>query len=132
MKRWWSAGVLAVLLLAACVSTKAILVDPTAPKLAPVPPDSVRIFTAESELDTLDYVRVAVIEASGSGEFTSQSGMLNAMRQKAAKLGANGILLPQIQEPGAGAKVAAAIFGLTTQRKGSVVAIRVRGPKPTP
>ena len=118
------------LLVAGCVSTKAILVDPSASTYPPVAPNEVRIFTSEAELDSLTYVRVAIIEATGSGEYTSQTGMLEAMRKKAGALGANGVILPQINEPGAGAKVAGAIFGVGTQRKGNAVAIRVLGPKP--
>jgi len=76
-----------------------------------VSPDSVVILTTEAELDTLEYARVAIIEATGSGEYTNQTDMLNAMRKRAGEIGANAILLPQINEPGAGAKVAAAIFG---------------------
>ena len=85
--------------------------------------------TDEAELDTLEYTRVAIIEATGSGEFTDQTDMLEAMRERAGKIGANAILLPQINEPGAGAKVAAAVFGTGTQRKGNVVALRILGPK---
>jgi hypothetical protein len=120
---------LIVLTLAGCVTTHATLVDPTAPRFAPVSPDSVRIFTDQTELDTLEFVRVAIIEASGSGEWTNQSEMLEAMRRKAGELGGNGVLLPRIDEPSAGAKVAAALFGTGTQRKGNVVAVRVLGPK---
>lgn len=120
------------LVLVACVHTQATLVNPAAPAYAPVPEDSVRILTSETELDSLDYVRVAIIEATGSGEFTSQTGMLEAMRKKAGSLGANAILLPAIQEPGAGAKVAAAVLGTGTQRKGNVIAIRILGPRPEP
>ncbi len=98
-------------------------------EIAPISPDLVRIFTLESELDTLIYERIALIEATGSGEWTSQSGMYKAMRKKAASLGCNGILLPQISEPGAGAKVAGAFLGTGTQRKGQAVAIRVLGRK---
>lgn len=116
-------------LIAGCVNTKSVLVNPGASPLPAISPDSVRIFTHASELDTLEYTRVAIIEASGSGEYTSQSGMLQAIRKKAASLGANGVLLPQINEPGAGAKVAAAIFGTGTQRKGSAVAVFVTGRK---
>ena len=112
-----------------CITTHATLVDPTAARYARVPPDSVRIFTDQSELDTLDFVRIAIIEASGSGEWTNQSEMLQAMRTKAGELGGNGVLLPRIEEPSAGAKVAAAIFGTGTQRKGNVVAVRVLGIK---
>jgi len=124
--------VLAALVLTACVHTQATFLDPTAPRYALVPEDSVRILTAESELDTLEYVRVAIIEATGSGEYTSQTGMLNAMRKKGGELGGNAILLPQIQEPGAGAMVASAIFGTGTQRKGNVIVIRILGPKRRP
>ncbi len=109
----------------ACVTTRHTLIDPSAPRFDPVSPDSVRILTDESELEGLDYTRVAVIEATGSGEFTNQTGMLEAMRKKAGELGANAIILPRIEEPGAGAKVAAAVFGTGTQRKGNVVAIRI-------
>jgi hypothetical protein len=112
-----------------CITTHATLVDPTAQRYPPVSPDLVRIFTDQSELDTLEYVRVAIIEASGSGEWTNQSEMLEAMRKKAGEMGGNGVILPRIEEPSAGAKVAAAIFGTGTQRKGNVIAVRVLGPK---
>ena len=109
----------------ACVATSHTWVDPSGPRFDPVPPDSVVIFTDEAELEGVEYTRLALIEATGSGEFTDQSGMLKAMRKKAGELGANAILLPKIEEPGAGAKVAAAFLGTGTQRKGNVVAIRI-------
>lgn len=113
--------------LAGCVTTRHTLIDPLAEPFPPCPPDSVRILTDASELDSLEYTRIAIIEATGSGELTDQSEMLEAMREKAGKLGANAILLPEIQEPGAGAKVAAAFFGTDTERKGTVIAIRITG-----
>lgn len=119
-----------IALVVACVQTKATMVNPSAKPFPPVAPDSVLILTTEKELDTLNYVRVAIIEASGSGEWTSQTEMLEAMRRKAGALGANAILLPQIQEPGAGAKVAGAFLGTGTQRKGNVIALRIQGRKP--
>jgi len=122
--------ILSGLLLAfACVSTKGIYLDPTSQKYTPVSPDSVRIFISESELDSLNYIKIAIIEATGSSEFTSQTGMINAMRKKAGKLGGNGVLLPQIKEAGAGAKVAGAFLGTGTERKGNAVVIRVLGKK---
>ena len=126
--RWMCALVLPALL-AGCVQTKYTLVNPSGERYAPVDPEHVVILTDEAELDTLNYVRVAIIEATGSGSFTDQSKMLDAMRKKAGKIGANAILLPKINEPGAGAKVAAAIFGTDTQRKGNAVAVRILGRK---
>jgi hypothetical protein len=133
---WWKSSRVVVFILlgiatiiTACVTTRAVYLDPSAVRYNQVPPEAVRIFTTEAELDTIEYVRVAIIEASGSGEYTSQTGMIEAMRKKAGALGANGLLLPQINEPGAGAKVAGAIFGTGTERKGNAVAIRILGPK---
>jgi hypothetical protein len=123
------AVLLIAVLITACVQTKYTLVNPGGAKYDPVPPDEVWLVTSETELDTLQYVRLAIIEATGSGEWTNQTGMLDAIRKQAGKLGANAVLLPQINEPGAGAKVAAAVFGTGTQRKGSAIAIRVIGPK---
>lgn len=114
-----------------CVSTKATYLDPTAERYMRVPADSVHVFVEESELDTLEYIRVAYIEASGSGEWTSQTGMIDAIRKKAGELGCNGVLLPSIKEPGAGAKVAGAIFGTGTERKGNAIALRILGKKST-
>ena len=51
--------------------------------------------------------------------------MISAMRKKAAKIGANGIILQEIKEASDGAKVAAAVFGVSTNRKGKVIAIRL-------
>ena len=129
------ANVLSLLVVAVlatgCVQTQATMLNPSAQQYPAVSPDSVQIFTSEKDLDTLDYVRIAIIEATGSGEYTSQTGMIEAMRKKAGDLGANGILMPQINEPGAGAKIAGAVFGTGTQRKGDVIAIRVLGRKKT-
>lgn len=121
-----------LLALIGCVSTQATLVNPSATPFPKVRPDSVLILTSERDLDTLEYVRVAIIEASGSGEYTSQTQMMEAMRNKAGSLGANAILFPQIQEPSAGAKVAGALFGVGTQRKGNVVALRILRRKEAP
>ena len=123
------AAVVAALAVAACIRTNAVILDPTAKPYPVVAPDSVRIFASDKELDTLNYVSIARIEASGDGEWTNQSKMIEAMREKAGKLGANGLLLPNIHEPGAGAQVAAAVFHTSTTRKGDVLAIRVLGPK---
>jgi hypothetical protein len=94
-----------------------------------VSPDSVVIYTSLSELEDLEYERVAIIEATGSGEYTNQTDMLAAMRKKAGEVGANGILLPEIEEPSAGARVAGAFLGTGTQRSGSVIAVRIFGPR---
>jgi len=51
--------------------------------------------------------------------------MLNKMRDEAGKMGANGVLLAAIDEPGTGAKIAGAVLGVGVNRKGQVIAILV-------
>ncbi len=118
-----------LIIVTGCVSTKATYLNPSMAQYPPVSPDSVRIITSEAELDSLIYERIAIIEASGSGEYTNQIEMIEAMRKKAGKLGGNAVLLPQINEPSAGAKIAGALFGTGTERKGNAIAIRILGKK---
>lgn len=118
--------------LTACVGTNHVLIDPSAPKLPPISEDSVIIYGSESELDQMRFVRVALIDASATGDFTDRVDMLKAMRKEAAKLGANGIIVSNIEEPPPAARVAAAVFGVETERRGSVIAVRVLGRKGEP
>jgi hypothetical protein len=123
--RWTYLMVAAPLLTGACVSTNAALMNPTV-KLAPVCPNGVALFTSPDKVGKA-YTEVAILNAKGESGWTSEEGMYNSMRKKAAGLGANGVILNDIKEAGAGAKVAGAIFGTGTERKGSSIAISVPG-----
>lgn len=115
----------AVCVCCACVSTNTTMLVPPQ-KYPAVSEDSVQVFLSEQELKDkgYGYERVALIYATGSAEYTSESGMVKKLRHDAGQRGANGIVLNPIHEPGAGAKIAGAIFGIGTQRKGEVVAVR--------
>jgi hypothetical protein len=117
--------VVAALAMCGCVTTNTTMLVPPQ-KYAPVPADSVRVFLSEQEIKDkgYDFERVALIYATGSAEYTSESGMVKKLRHDAGQRGANGIVLSPINEPGAGAKVVGALFGVGTQRKGEVVAVR--------
>ena len=108
----------------ACVSTNATILNPSPVKRAVVQPDQVRIYRTAAQV-VGKYEEVALLNSTGSTGFTSEAVMMKSMRKKAADVGANGIIMGNIDEPGAGAKVAAAVFGTSTQRKGKSVAIFV-------
>lgn len=115
---------LTTVLLAGCVTTNATMLGSTTavrPKLAP---SEVRIYRTADQVKG-KYEEVALINASGPTGSTNESEMLEAMRKKAASVGANGLILDAISEPSAGAKVAGALFGTGTERKGKAVAIFV-------
>jgi len=93
----------------------------------PVPAASVEIYRTAA-LVPGEYEEVALLNASGPSSWTNEAQMYDKMRDEAGKLGANAIILDAISEPGAGAKVAAAIFGVSAERKGRALAICVLGP----
>jgi hypothetical protein len=110
-------------LIAGCVSTKAAQLDPTL-KLAPVCPDGVQVFTDASKVGK-PYTEVAVLKSSGESDWTSETGMINSQRKKAAKLGANGLVLGQMKDPSTGAKIASTLIGTSANRKGEAIAIHI-------
>lgn len=91
----------AIVVLAACASTSHVLVG--TPR-APISPDSVRVYVQPPP----KYEQVAQIDASSKGSLalTGQQNMDKAiarMKEEAAKLGANGILLQGVQDQQSGA-----------------------------
>lgn len=120
--------ILTCLVIAGCVTTRATLLDP-ATRYASVDSSMVRIFTSEEELEGYNFVRVAIINSSGNTTWTSRTKMIESMRKKAGEMGANAILMPDIDEPSAGAKIAGAVFGTGANRQGEVIAIRITGEK---
>ena len=115
--------ILAALGVVACTQTNAALMDNSI-HLARTCPDAVKIYSTPANVGA-EYVEVALLNSAGNTGFTTESGMMKSMRKKAADVGANGIIMGNINEPGAGAKVAAAIFGGSPERKGKSVAIFV-------
>jgi len=93
-------------------------------RLAPTCPDAVKMYSSPSAVGST-YQEVALLNSSANTGFTTEAGMMKSMRKKAAEVGANGIIMGNIDEPGAGAKVAAAVFGTGAERKGKSVAIFV-------
>ena len=107
-----------------CVSTNATLLNPTPTPRPKVSPALVRIYRSLDQIRER-YEEIAILNATGESNWTNEQEMLESMRRKAGEVGANAVVLDAIQEAGAGAKVAAAIFGTGTQRKGRALAIFV-------
>lgn len=116
--------VLSTILFAGCVTTNATMLGSATavrPKLAPT---EVRIYRTADQIKAR-YEEVALINAAGQAGSTNEAKMLEAMRKKAAEVGANGLILDAISEPSAGAKIAGAFLGTGAERKGKAVAIYV-------
>ena len=119
-----SAALGLMLLLSACVQTNAVRLG-AAPARPPVPEAQVVVYRSASQIPGR-YEEVALLNSTGEATWTNEEKMYNSMRKKAAKLGANGIVLDAMSEPSAGAKVAAAVFGVGgAERKGKAIAVYV-------
>lgn len=97
-------------------------------------PEAIVVYTSTDRVRG-EYDEIALLNSSGSTDWTSERGMVTSMRKKAADVGATAIVLNHIQEPSAGAKIAAAVLAPgSAARTGRSVAIfqatdssRVRG-----
>jgi hypothetical protein len=78
-------------LLTACSGADTTILDPAAATAAPVDPQKVRIFLDASRAPG-KYVEVAKVSAHGdTGD--GEDKLLGIMRKKAAKVGANGLII---------------------------------------
>jgi hypothetical protein len=107
----------------ACVSTNATVLDPTI-KLAQTCPDAVRLYTTPARVPST-YREVALLNSKGESNWSNEEQMMESMRKKAAELGANGIILDNIDEPSALTKVIGHVAKTGTQRKGKALAIYI-------
>lgn len=118
-----TAALLAVLFVTGCISTS---VTPlTGRDYSPLHPDEVVIYLHEQDVPA-DYDKVALIYARGDHAMTDEAQMFKSVRKKAAKLGANGIILNDVREPSTGAKVADHFLGVGAERRGELLAIYVK------
>ncbi|HWL38810.1 MAG TPA: hypothetical protein VNO75_01135 [Gemmatimonadaceae bacterium] len=106
-----------------CVRTNATVLDPNL-KLVKMCPDAVRLYTTPAKVPA-QYQEVALLHSSGESGWSDEEDMLESMREKAAKLGANGIILDNIDEPSALTKVIGAVARTGSERKGKALAIYV-------
>lgn len=108
------------LLLAACVHVnKSVLTYQYDQR--PVPLGEVYVFLYEDILPE-DCDRVALLHASGPNDWATEGDMVDRLREEAGKLGANAIQLRSMEEPGAGERIADALFGTGSDKDAEAVA----------
>jgi hypothetical protein len=106
-----------------CVSTNAALIDPSV-QLARTCKTAIKLYTTPERVGK-PYREVAVLNAKGESNWSDEGDMIESMRDKAAEVGANGIILSKIDEPSALTKVIGEVVKTGSQRKGNALAIYV-------
>jgi len=121
MKKFLIILIVAIFIFSACMSTKAVRLGESISRPA-IPWKQIKVYLSAEQV-TGKYEEVALLMTTADTIWTSEKGMWNSMKKKAAKMGANAIILDAVSEPSAGAKVAGAFLGIGTDRKGKAVAI---------
>ncbi len=118
------AAAFCVLLLSGCVTTNASMLGTASTQRPVVLPENVALYRNADQVPRR-YEEVALLNSEGDSNFTNEAKMFESMKKKAGEVGANAIILDALSEPSGGAKVAAAIFGVSAERKGKALAIYV-------
>lgn len=109
-------------LLGACTTTGAVLLD-----TGPGPerhPNDVRVFLYEDEVPG-EYERIALVTARSDASWADETDLIRAMRRRAARLGADAIILGEVTDPNTLERVAEVLTDYEPQRRGRAVAIRL-------
>ncbi len=115
-------SVVLVLLLAGCVTTNASRLGTATANRPLVLPQNVALYRTASQVPRR-YEEVALLNSTGDALYTDEAKMFESMKKSAGKMGANAVILDALSEPTSGSKVAAAIFGVSAERKGKALAI---------
>lgn len=114
----------ALLLAAGCVSASVIPLGEQ--NLEPVPRDEVLVYETLDDLPAdADYRKVALIRAEANDDWDDREDLVGKMRQEAAKVGANAIVLRGFEDPSTGERIAEAFLGIEGRVTGECLAIRL-------
>lgn len=109
--------------LTACGTRSRIVATNPGLSLSPTCADAVPVF-ADSERVPYDYYEVALITAEGNSVFVGNGDLLKSIRNQAARVGANGIVIDALGATHATVKVVGAALGSNdAERKGRAIAI---------
>ena len=113
------------LLLVSCVSpTSTTVLDQSRVRQPSVVPDKIVIYRNAAQVPG-KYEEIALLNTSMDSTWSRPDAMYTSMREEAAKVGANAIILDSESEPSAGAKIAGAFLGTGAKRTGKAVAIYI-------
>ena len=114
---------MALVFLAGCGARTRIVATNPALALAPTCADAVPVYPGNEHVP-YDYYEVALITAEGNSVYNGNGDLLKAIRNKAAGVGANGVIVDALKATHATVRIIGAAVGASdADRKGRAVAI---------
>ena len=108
--------------LGACTTTRAVMLD--AGPYAELNPAEVRVYLHEDDVPG-EYERIALVTARSDASWADETDLIHAMRKRAAKLGADAIIVGELRDPTTLERVAEVLTDYEAQRRGRALAIRL-------
>ncbi|MFN2636083.1 MAG: hypothetical protein ABR585_03535 [Gemmatimonadaceae bacterium] len=107
----------------ACGARSRVLATNPQLALAPSCADAVHVYSDRNQVP-YDYFEVALIAAEGNSVYNGQGDLLKSIRNEAARVGANGVVVNSLGATHATVKVIGAAVGTSdAERKGRAIAI---------
>jgi hypothetical protein len=120
---WIATVVIGITLVTACATRTRVIATNAALALSPTCGDAVRVFPDRDHVP-YDYYEVALITSAGNPAYSGNGDVLKAIRNKAADLGANGVVVSSLEATHATVKIIGAAVGANDAgRKANAVAI---------
>lgn len=112
----------------ACTSTNVVRLNPTVRPATSY--DLITVYEYESQVQS-EFEKLAVITVKGSSLWKTKEGLLKKLKEKAATMGANAIILSTVKKTSAGVVALDAWFtgGLLSKKQYSAIAIYVNPEK---
>ena len=118
-----TAGAAVLFTLFACGTHSHIVARNPALTLAPTCADAVPVYSDPNKIP-YDYYEIALIDAEGNSVYTGNGDILKKVRNEAAGVGANGVVLDSLRATHATVKVLGAVVGSNdAERKARAIAI---------
>jgi hypothetical protein len=114
-------GALLLLILVACVSTQVTYLNPGGERYIPTNRAHIRIYFDRREIPR-EFIEFAIIRATGPEDFTTESEMMQKIRETAGEIGADAVFIERMRET-SDRQAGGAGLG---ERKARVVAIKFR------
>lgn len=111
-----------LLFFVACSNTSTTFLGDSTGSSSKVSPEKIKVYLSKEDI-TKQWKKIALITVKGDFDLCSKERILKKFKEKASEIGANAIIIVNIEEPSAIAKAANRFLATPADRVGEAIAI---------